>query len=1052
MRSIVGVSLKSRLLVVALAAALLVVGIIQLPSMPVDVLPEFTPPYVEVQTEALGLSAEEVEQLITLGMEQDLLNGVPWLKTIQSKSAPGLSSIMMTFDPGTDLVRARQMVTERMAQAFALPHVSKPPTMLQPLSSTGRVMMIGLSSKDVSLIQMGVLARWTIAPRLMGVPGVANVAIWGQRDRQLQVQVDPKRLQDQHVSLLQVLETTANSLWVSSLSFVEASTPGTGGFIDTAQQRLGIRHISPIITAEGLAQVPVEDSTLRLGDVANVVEDHQPLIGDAITNDGPSILLVVEKFPGANTLEVSQGVEEALAAMQPGLTGITIDSSIYRPANFIEQALGNLALALIIGCVLLVLALGALLFNWRAALIGLIAIPAALIAGALVLYLRGATLNTMVLAGFLIAVGVVVDDAIIDVENIMRRLHQARRAGSDRSSAAIILEAAVEMRSAMFYATLILVLAIMPVFFIEGLAGAFVQPLALSYLLAVLAAMLVALTLTPALCLLLLSKAPVERYTSPLVGWLQRGYERGLAWIIQRPRSMLAAVAVLTVVGLAMVPFLNSSLLPSFKERNLLIHLNGAPGTSQPEMSRISDRVSRDLRSIPGVSGVGAHLGRAVQGDQVVNVSSAELWVSIDPAADYDTTTAAIQRAIGNYPGIHHDLQTYMNERSSALAAQPNDSLVVRVYGDTTDGLRSSAEEVKKAITGINGIADSHINLPVQQPSLEVEVDLAKAERYGIKPGDVRRAAATLLSGLQVGNLFEEQKVFEVVVWSTPETRHSLSSIRDLLIDTPSGAQVRLGDVAEVRIVSSASIIRHDAVRRYLDVIANVRGRDLGAVAADINSRLKQVQFPLEYHAEVLGDYAGQQAAQTRLLALAIAAAIAMFFLLQAAYGSWRLALLSFLTLPSALAGGLLAATVTGAISLGTLAGLLAVFGIAARNQILLIKHYQHLTRYEGEPFGVGLALRGARERLAPILMTTLATGLALLPTLILGDIPGLEIVRPMTIAILGGLVTATLLNLIILPALYLSLRVSSVQELDLSPTEQATVGGMSEAPAMGAD
>jgi len=287
--------------VVALAAALLVVGIIQLPSMPVDVLPEFTPPYVEVQTEALGLSAEEVEQLITLGMEQDLLNGVPWLKTIQSKSAPGLSSIMMTFDPGTDLVRARQMVTERMAQAFALPHVSKPPTMLQPLSSTGRVMMIGLSSKDVSLIQMGVLARWTIAPRLMGVPGVANVAIWGQRDRQLQVQVDPKRLQDQHVSLLQVLETTANSLWVSSLSFVEASTPGTGGFIDTAQQRLGIRHISPIITAEGLAQVPVEDSTLRLGDVANVVEDHQPLIGDAITNDGPSILLVVEKFPGANT-------------------------------------------------------------------------------------------------------------------------------------------------------------------------------------------------------------------------------------------------------------------------------------------------------------------------------------------------------------------------------------------------------------------------------------------------------------------------------------------------------------------------------------------------------------------------------------------------------------------------------------------------------------------------------------------------------------------------------------------------------------------------------
>jgi CzcA family heavy metal efflux pump len=1052
MRSIVAASLKFRLLIVALAAGLLVVGIIQLRSMPVDVLPEFTPPYVEVQTEALGLSAEEVEQLITLGMEQDLLNGVPWLKTIHSKSAPGLSSILMTFDPGTDLVRARQMVTERMSQAFALPHVSKPPTMLQPLSSTGRVMMIGMSSKDVSLIQMGVLARWTIVPRLMGVPGVANVAIWGQRDRQLQVQVDPKRLQDQHVSLLQVLETTANSLWVSSLSFVEASTPGTGGFIDTAQQRLGIRHISPIITAEGLAQVPVEDSTLRLGDLANVVEDHQPLIGDALTNDGPSILLVVEKFPGANTLEVTQGVEEALAAMQPGLTGITIDSSIYGPASFIEMALGNLSLALIIGCVLLVLALGALLFNWRAALTSLIAIPAALIAGALVLYLREATLNTMVLAGFLIAVGVVVDDAIVDVENVMWRLRQARQAGSAQSSAAIILEAALEMRSAMFYATLILVLAIMPVFFIEGLAGAFVQPLALSYLLALLASMLVALTLTPALCLLLLANAPVERHTSPLVGWLQRGYERGLARIIQRPRSMLAAVAVLTVVGLAIVPFLNQSLLPSFKERNLLIHLNGAPGTSQPEMSRISDRVSRDLRAIPEVSDVGAHVGRAVQGDRVVNVSSAELWVSIDPAADYDTTSAAIQNVIDAYPGIHHDLQTYLNERGSGLAAQPNDSLVVRVFGDTSGGLRSAAEEVKKAIVGINGIVDSHINLPVQQPTMEVEVDLSKAERYGIKPGDVRRAAATLLSGLQVGNLFEEQKVFEVVVWSTPETRHSLSSIRDLLIDTPSSGQVRLGDVADVRIVPSASIIRHDAVRRYLDVTANVRGRDLGAVAADISSRLKQMQLPLEYHAEVLGDYAGQQAAQLRLLALAIAAAIGMFFLLQAAYASWRLALLSFLTLPAALAGGLLAALVTGSISLGTLAGLLAVLGIAARNQIALIRHYRHLIRYESETFGLGLALRGARERLAPIVMTTFATALALLPALFLGDIPGLEIVRPMAIVILGGLVSSTLLNLFILPALYLSLRVSSVQELDLSPTEQEWGGGLSESPALGAD
>ena len=1049
MRSIVAVCLKSRLLVVALAAGLLVVGIIQLRAMPIDVLPEFTPPYVEVQTEALGLSAEEVEQLITVPMEQELLNGVPWLKTIHSKSAPGLSSILMTFDRGTDLMRARQMVTERMAQAFALPHVSKPPTMLQPLSSTGRVMMIGLSSKDVSLLQMGVLARWTIVPRLMGVPGVATVSIWGQRDRQLQVQVDPKRLQDQHVSLLQVLETAGNALWVSSLSFVEASTPGTGGFIDTAQQRLGIRHISPIITAEGLSQVPVEetDGKLRLSDVAKVVEDHQPLIGNALTNDEPGLLLVVEKFPGANTLGVTEGVEEALAAMQPGLPGITVDTSIYRPANFIDQALGNLTLALIIGAVLLALTIAALLFNWRAALISLIAIPVALVAAGLVLYLRGATLNAVVLAGFVIAIGVVVDDAIVDVENVVRRLRHARQAQSDKSTAAIILDAALEMRSAMIYATLIVVLAIVPVFAIQGDTGTFFQPLALSYLLAVLAAMLVALTLTPALCMLLLGTTPIERGTSPLLGWLQHLYERGLARVVRRPRLLLAAVGVLTIAGLATVPFLNQALLPSFKERSLLIQLSAAPGTSQPEMSRIADRVGQDLRAIAGVSDVGAHVGRAIQGDRVVNVSSAELWVSIDPAADYDTTAAAIRQVVGAYPGLHHTVQTYLNGIGSDLAAAPGDGLVVRVFGNTTEGLRSSAEQVKQAIAGIGGIADARINLPVQQPTLQVKVDMTKAQRYGIKPGDVRRAAATLLSGLMVGNLFEEQKVFDVVVWGTPDTRHSLSSVRDLLIDTPSGGQVRLGDVADVAIVPSLSIIRHDAVRRYLDVSASVRGRDLGAVAAEVDAHLKQIQFPLEYHAEVLGDYAGQQADQVRLLALVIAVVVGIFFLLQAAYGSWRLALLSFLTLPAALAGGLLAALATGTSLLGLLAGLLAVLGIAARSQIGMIKHYRHLIRYEGEPFGVELALRGARERLAPTLMTALATGLVLLPTLFLGDVPGLEIVRPITITMLGGLITAALLNLFILPALYLSLRVSTVQEIDLPSAEQEAIGGLSEAP-----
>jgi len=1025
----------------------MVVGVGQLTRMPVDVLPEFSPPYVEIQTEALGLSAQEVEQLITLGLEQDLLNGVPWLSSIHSESLPGLSSITLIFEPGTDLIRARQMVGERLAQAFALPHVSKPPSMIQPLSSTSRIMIVGLSSKDLSLIQMSVLARWTIAPRLMGVPGVANVAIWGQRDRQLQVLVDPTRLRDKKVSLLQVLETTGNALWVSSLSFVEASTPGTGGFIDTANQRLGIRHLLPIVSAEGLAQVPIEDSGVLLGDVANVVEDHQPLIGDALTNSGSSLLLVIEKFPDSNTLEVSRGVESALKELSPGLSGMKMDSSVYRPADFIKMAISNLGLATLMGFLLVILLIAAFFFNWRSALISLIAIPLSLLAAGLVLYETKATLNTIVVTGFLIAVGVVVEDAIIDVENMMRRLRKAREEGSPRSTASLILEASLEMRSALIYAVLILLLVVSPIFLIGGVSGSFFQPLAVSYGLAILASMLVALTVTPALGLILLAKAPAAPRSSPLVTWLERIYETRLAGMVQQWRLAIITAGILTLVAIVILPTLDLSLLPSFKERNLLIHLNAVPGTSQPEMSRISGRVSQELRSIPGVTDVGAHLGRAVFGDQMVNVSSAELWVSIDRAANYDKTVAAIQQVVNGYPGLHHDVQTYLTERGDALASEPTDSIVVRVYGTTDDALRSMAKKVNSALGEVNGIVSSNIKLTAQQPTLEVEVNLAAAQKYGIKPGDVRRAATTMFSGLQVGALFEEQKVFDVVVWSTPDTRTSLTDISNLLVDTPHGGQVRLGDVADVRIASTPSIIHHDAVKRYIDVVAKIDGRSLGAVAADVNSHLQQMQFPLEYHAEVLNGYADQQNALTRLLVFAAAALLGIFLVLQSAFRSWRLAFVAILTIPMALAGSVIAAFLSGGtISLGSLSGFLLVLGITIRNGIVMTNHLYHLEQDGSETFGAELVMRGARERLVPVVMTALATAFAFVPALFMGDIPGLEIMHPMAVVMLGGLVTTTLLNLYVLPALYL--RYAGNREADLGLQQVSTV----DFPAMAAD
>ncbi len=1026
MRWIIGWSLKFRLFVLALAVALMIVGITQLRNMPVDALPEFAPPYVEVQTEALGLSAPEVEELVTLNLEE-LLNGTPWLQTMRSTSVPGLSSITLIFQPGTDIIRARQLVSERLSLAYALPNVAQPPVILPPLSGTSRAMIVGLSSKQISAIEMSVLARWNIRPALLSVPGVANVAIWGMRDRQLQVQVDPAKLRESHVTLDQIVSTTGNALWVSPLSFLNASTPGSGGWIDGPQQRIEVRHVLPIASPKDLAQVNVEGTKLTLGDVAAVVEDHQPLIGDDILNNSPSLLLVIEKFPGANPQDVTRGVEAKLAELQPGLSGIQINTNIFRQANFIDMAIGNLTWSLLIGFLLMVLVLLAFFYHWRVALISLVVIPLSLVAAGLVLYLRGSTMNVMVLAGLLIAIIIVVDDAIVDVENIVRRLRQHRREGSDRPMASIILEGSLEMRSAMIFATLIILLAVLPIFLLGGVSGAFFQPLVISYALALLSSMVVALTVTPALCLLLLRNVPLERRESPLLRWLQRGYEGLLSRLIRLLHPVFLAIGVLTtgaftLVSLALLPsFGGTTVLPSFKEPNVMIQWQAPPGTSYPEMARITTLASRELRTIQGVRNVAANIGRAVLGDQVVDVNSAQLVVSIDPAANYDATVAAIRKVAGGYPGIRSDVQTYLKETTSQVLTGSSNDIVVRISGPDLGVLRSKAEEVRSALSQINGAVDVHTELQVEQPLVDIEVDLAKAQRYGLKPGDVRREASTLVAGIEAGSLFEEQKVFQVVVWGTPQTRHSLTSIRDLLIDTPSGGQVRLGDVADVRIVPTPNLIQHETVSRRIDVGLNVRGRDPNAVVSDIQQRLSAIKFPLEYRSAVLGAYQEGQADQRNLLLFGIAAAIGIFLLLQATFGSWRLATLAFFTVPSALLGGVLAAFAAGGvISFASLAGLLAVFGIAVRNGIMLIKHYQHLERHEGEQFGLGLVLQGARERFAPILMTALAAGLALVPLMISGNIPGQEIASPMAIVILGGLITSTLLNLFIVPSLYL--------------------------------
>ena len=1072
-RAVVRSSLRFRLLIVGIAVGVMVVGIVQLRNAPVDVLPEFSPPYAEVQTEALGLSAEEVEQLITVPLEADLLNGVEGVQVIRSESVPGLSSIVLVFEPGTDIYRARQLVQERLTQAHALPHVSEAPTLLQPLSSSSRVLVIGLSSDKLSPIERSVIARWTVRPRLMGVPGVANVAIWGQRDQQLQIQVDPEELRDRNVMLSQVISTAGNAQVVSPLSFLEGSTPGTGGFIETPQQRLQVRNVfDKIADPAELGKVPVEDTggRLRLSDVSEIKVGHQPLIGDAVVGDGDGLLLVVQKFPGASTLDVTHGIEEALDDLEPGLSGLRTDTSIFRPATLIGDAIGNLTLALITAGLLLVLALVAFLLQWRTVLVALVTIPVSLIVAALALDLLGETFNAISFAGLAAAVALVIDEAVVSAENVARRLRRDHSDGGGTSTAAVVLDASHEMRSPLAYATLIALLAIVPIAVMEGRPGAFFEPLALSYSLAVLAAMLVALTLAPALGLMLFSMGSVGGRDSPLSRVVAPRYSRALSSFIRKPRWALLAAGVTAIVGLAVLPLLGISPIPSFKDRNVLVRLDGEPGTSNPQMIRTATALSRQLRALPGVDAVGAHVGRAKTGDQVVNVNSGELWVSIDPGANYDETLASIDDVVGGTRGVEHDVVAYTTQKIrdvGALQQGDNDvggdnldvltgsdePLVVRVYGQDLTTLTREATKVLRAVSQVDGVVAPRLELPVTQPNVEIETDLDRAQRFGVKPGDVRRAEAALLQGIQVGSIFQKQKVFDVIVQGIPATRRSVSSVRNLLLDRPGGGHVRLGGVADVTVARTPVAIERDAVSRRLDVEAGVSGRSLDAVAGDVEDRLANVNFPLEYHAEVFRNTASEEINTTRVLVFAMAATIAAFLLLQAAFRSWGLAALVIATLPLALVGGVLVALVDGAeLSLGSLVGFLALVALAARTGVVLIRHLQDLEEQEGEggSLGPGLVQRGARERLAPILTSACATAVVMLPFAIAGAPPGLEIVHPMSMVVLGGLVTSTLLSLFVLPALYLRFGGSRPT---LSPEEnlmQRRSGGVSAAAAGG--
>ncbi len=1011
--SLIESSVRLRVVVLALGVVLLVVGSRSIRTAPLDVFPEFAPAVVEVQTEAPGLSTEEVENLVTVPLE-NALNGIPHVKTLRSKSVLGLSQIVMILDAGSDPMAARQMVQERVtAEARRLPTVARPPVILQPLSSTSRVLKIGVWSDKLSQQELTDVIMWTVRPRLMAVNGVANVAVWGQRDKQFQVLVDPDVLRANGVTLDAVTRAAGDAAVLES-----------GGFVDTPNHRLAVRHVSPILTEDDLARTVVDfkgGAPVRLGDVATIRIDSGAPIGDAIINDRPGLLLIVEKQPQANTLELTRKVEAVIDLLKPGLKDVEIDPTIFRPATFIERAIDNLTHALLIGCGLVVVILLTFLYDWRTALISLTAIPLSLTAALLLISYTGATINTMVLAGLVIALGEVVDDAIIDVENIARRLALNRQTATPHSAFRVVVDASMEVRSAVVYASFIVVLVFLPVYFLDGLSGAFFRPLAMAYVLAIMASLLVALTVTPALSYMLLTGRKAPPKEAPVARFLKAQYRRVLPWVLHRPTFAGLFLAAAFVLSAAAATQLGQEFLPSFQETDFLMHFVEKPGTSLEAMTRVTVLASKDLRRIDGVKNFGSHIGRAEVADEPVGPNFTELWISIDPKADYKATLKLIEAAVYAYPGLYRDVLTFLRERIKEVLTGTGATVVVRLYGPDQAVLRSKAKEVEAAMAKVAGVANLKVEPQVLIPQLQVRLKPEKAEQYGLTAGHIRRASSTLLKGSKVGEVFEGVKKYDVVVWGVPRLRGDITAVQDLPIDTPTGVQVRLGDVAEVAIVPAANEIKRENASRRIDITCNVKDRDLGSVASDVEAAVKEVPFDREYHPEFLGEYAARQESTRKLYSLGALALLGIVLLLYVDFGEWRPTWLVALTIPFALVGGVAAVWLTGGVmSLGSIVGFVTVLGIAARNGIMMVSHYRHLEHAEGEPFGPALVTRGAEERLAPILMTALATGLALLPLAVTGNKPGQEIEYPLAVVILGGLVTSTLLNLFLLPPLYL--------------------------------
>ena len=1009
---LVGAALRHRAAVFLMAAGLLVGGLYAARTAPLDVFPEFAPPIVEVQVEAPGLAPEDVEALVTRPLER-ALGGAPEVATLRSSSIAGLAVVTAVYHYGTDPYRARQVVIERLAlTAEQLPAGPRPA--VSPLSAAlSTILAIGLrAGPEVSPLELRDMAEWTIRPRLLAVPGVANVVIYGGGIRQVQLTTTPERLWAAGVTL-DDLAAAAGA----------ADAAAGSGFLDRGGQRLPTWLDARLRGPADLARAPLpgHDSVpVSVAAVADVGEGPAVPVGDATVNGEPGVLLLVIKQPEMNVLAVTAEVEEALRAVVRALpAGVRVEESMFRQASFVTHALGNLRRALLAGVVLVIVVLVLFTGSQRAALVSVVAIPLSLLAAVAVLRAAGATLNVMVLGGLAIAVGEVVDDAIIDVENAWRRL---RAAPAGARAADVVLAASVEVRSAVVYATVMVALVFLPVFLLGGLEGALFRPLATAYVLATLASLVVALTVTPALAAVLLPGAVARRAEPPrLLSALRAHYERALGAALARPAPVIVGSLAALAAALALTPLLRLEFLPEFHETNFVMHMTGAPGVGLDESARVGAATARTLLAVPGVRSVAQVIGRSTLSEDTFGPERSEMMVQLEPGADAVAVTAELRARTAEVAGFAFDLKQFLNERIEELLGGVGAALVVRLRGPDLPSLEQAAATVSERLAVIPGVADLHAPGALAASGIRVKPRRADLLGQQVSAAAVERALRAALGGLPVGRIVEGERQADVVLRIAADGVLDPERLARLPILGEHGRVLPLGAVADVERAPLRTAITHEDGVRTVLVRLDARGRALEAVAHDVARAVAAARLPAGVYAEVGGEYAAAAAARTRLVGLGALALLGIFVLLVVDFGSTRLAALTMVNVPLAFVGGL-AAVLLGAggrLSLGAIVGFVTVFGITIRNGIVLVAHFLHVEEARGGPLDRAAVVAAAADRLAPILMTALTTGIALVPLLLLGGRAGGEVEQPMALVIVGGLVSSTWLNLFVVPVWY---------------------------------